>query len=142
MNKKKALVYAGYAAIVIVLVQLLSMGATTMRPFAPERASWDFLRAIQSDRVGEAYYSASKQFQSLVDLDDFEDFIEENDFLLSVTDVNFDRESFEAVAYALEGEIILESEERVPVVFELLEEDGAWRVINFVIIDSEPPEAE
>ncbi len=138
-KKRNWLKILGIAAITLVVFAagivalVFSMGA------APMKASEKFLTELSSNRVDQAYESASIQFKQTVTREKFNEFLAAYPVVTKVKTPSFNSFSIENNTLATVSGTVTATDGQVsPITLQLVNENNEWRVLNF---DLNPPPA-
>lgn len=88
------------------------------------------LEAIRAEDSSYAYTLTSKGFQEHVSLSDFQSYIEQHPILKDYTDLSFNEQKTENGVNYLHGTITGADGSKQKVDFELIKEQGEWKVQN------------
>ncbi len=118
----------GVVAIIVVAVALaLLLTGPLVEPVEKQ------LSALRAGDVDAAYAMTSEAFQRAVSRDRFGDFLKANPVLMHVTDYSFSERKRSNGVGTLKGTLETEDGGKVPVVYKLIEEKGAWKILSITL---------
>lgn len=116
---------AAFAAIIVFGVRAGTAGA--------EEVVQKFLKATAEERYTEAYDYFSAPLKETQSYQDFSTAAANNLYLFKVKDTTFLQRSVDTTSAKLEGSVKLEAGTSVPAKFQLVKENGAWKLIAYNI---------
>ena len=91
------------------------------------------LAALRAGDVDAAYAMTSDAFKRAVSRERFAAFLKANPALMHVTDHSFTTRERENGIGTLKGTLETENGGRIPVVYKLVEENGAWKILSLTL---------
>jgi hypothetical protein len=92
-----------------------------------------FFKAAGEGRDQEAYDYFSGALKAAQSFEEFSTAASNNRHLFKITDTTFNQRSVDTTSAKLEGTVKLEVGTEVPCKFDLVKENGAWRILNYHI---------
>ncbi|MBS4167736.1 DUF4864 domain-containing protein [Parachlamydia sp. AcF125] len=100
------------------------------------------LEALRTHQVTEAYYSfTSKEFQNTIGLEKFREFIQHYPSFYENKTVNFYESTFGNNLLTLKGVLISQDNRQLNVEYQLVDEEGTWKILSIKILESPPANA-
>lgn len=134
----------GIAIVVIIVILALTIGIWDIATGEfPHDVIEEQLSAIRSNKLTEAYYAyTSKEFQAATSLDDFKKFLKSFPELSKNNPTEFEDVEDQNNVKTVKGLITTESGEPFNLLYQLLEEDGKWKILNMKVIPAKSEKEE
>lgn len=96
------------------------------------------LSTLRTNDITKAYYAyTSKDFQSTTTLEQFKQFIKVYPAFLNIQSVHFSERSIKDNVSTIKGYLTTLQNEKLPVEYQLIKEDGKWKILNIRLLSSE-----
>jgi hypothetical protein len=130
---KRIALGCGGAAIVLALVAGVVTLVVRKATAGPEAVVHEFLAAAAAGDYPRAYSFFAAPLQQVQPLSEFKAKASANSSLFSVKDTTFSERSIDTGGARLSGSVTLSSGTRMPASFQLVRENGAWKLIAYNI---------
>lgn len=136
-SDKKWLVWAaagcGCAVVALALFGVFMFLGIKAGTAGAEEVVKKFLSATAAERYAEAYECFSAPLKAAQSYEEFASSASNNLHLFKVKDTTFNQRSVDTTSAKLEGSVTLESGTEVPAKFQLVKENGEWKLIGYNI---------
>ncbi len=109
----------------------------------PQKAVQDQLVALKNNQLTEAYYSfTSKEFQKATPLEKFKEIIRSFQPLSQIREIQVDEKEEKNDRTRLNMTLKTEDNQSFKMEYDLVKEDGDWKIVFFKLLSNPVPEAE
>ena len=93
------------------------------------------LAALKAGNIDAAYAETSEAFQQGTNKDDFAKFVDQFPILRNTASHSFTSRSIENDVGTVSGSLIAADGARTPITYQLVKENGAWKIVNIKLGD-------
>lgn len=98
----------------------------------------EHLTTLRANDQTKAYYAyTSKNFQETTNLENFKKFLKAHPVFLNVQSTHFSERSIKNNISTIKGTLTTDHNEKIPVEYQLIKEDGKWKILNIQLLSSE-----
>lgn len=96
------------------------------------------LRALREQDISKAYHAyTSLEFQQSTSFEQFRNFVKAYPFFLNNQSASFTQRSIKNNVGTLKGKLTTTDHLTIPVEYQLIKEDGKWKILNISILESD-----